>query len=270
MDVSIKAFTHVYSFLKASAELGEDVRRVVNLCDHVKLLAENNPDLQLPESIANNLQSALDLVSNIATKYESVTRLEGVKNILKAKARLEKLSVVEHQMKTVLALITASISGATSTTVNVIAMDMLKQSVALQNLSSDIDSVRVGVNDANGKLDFLVSAAVSGAVPLPKNAPAEVHDVAGRSDEWKYSDATVPNARDFMLGVDDLSVVRDLKKMVLSREGGRVAAFGVQGSGGVGKTTACTIIARDPDVRTLYNDAILWIQLGETHQPRRL
>jgi hypothetical protein len=42
----------------------------------------------------------------------------------------------------------------------------------------------------------------------------------------------------------------------------RAAAFGAQGSGGVGRTIACTITARDPNSEYLINDAILLKQLG--------
>jgi NB-ARC domain len=64
-------------------------------------------------------------------------------------------------------------------------------------------------------------------------------------------------------GPNDLSCVRTLKETVLSSSRSKFTAVGLRGSGGVGKTTACTIIANDVDVSCRFPDALLWIQLGD-------
>jgi hypothetical protein len=88
-------------------------------------------------------------------------------------------------------------------------------------------------------------------------------DSGGVKNCWKAGSFSVPNVRDFMLGPDKLTSVFTLKNTVLNSKGGTVAAVGLHGSGGVGKTTACKIIANDEDVRLRYPDAVLWIQLGD-------
>jgi hypothetical protein len=64
------------------------------------------------------------------------------------------------------------------------------------------------------------------------------NDAPAPKVEWKYSDSTVPSERDFKLRAEDLTVVRNLKEIVLYRDGRRVVAFGVRGSSGVGKRTS--------------------------------
>jgi hypothetical protein len=86
------------------------------------------------------------------------------------------------------------------------------------------------------------------------------HSPTGK-DEWTGGDSTVPSTGPFML--DDLSIVLKLRDAVLKPACGQVAAVGVRGSGGVGKTSACTIVTRDQDPTNLYKDARVWIQLGD-------
>jgi hypothetical protein len=81
--------------------------------------------------------------------------------------------------------------------------------------------------------------------------------VSVTKDEWNGGDATFPNSRDYMIG--DLYIVRELKRMVLKREGRRVVAISVQGS----EAITCSIVAHDPDIGGLYQHDIVWAQLGE-------
>jgi hypothetical protein len=69
---------------------------------------------------------------------------------------------------------------------------------------------------------------------------------------WRHNDSTVPIARHIWLEDEHFSIARELKAMVYMQNFRRVAALGVQGCGGGEITTACTIVAHDPDARDLY------------------
>jgi hypothetical protein len=80
-------------------------------------------------------------------------------------------------------------------------------------------------------------------------------------DERTGGDSTVPSARYFVLV--DLPSVLKLRETVRKPTCGQVDAFGVRGSGGVGKTRACTIVARRQAVSNLYKGARAWIRVGD-------
>jgi hypothetical protein len=124
----------------------------------------------------------------------------------------------------------------------------------LESIKRDMDSnvvwltahgvadITSGMNDANLKLDTLVAGQ--------------------NKDEWRKSWGSAPPRQDHMLGLE-LHAVQELKEAVLSSSGGNsVAAVGVKGRGGVGKTTAAIVIAHDQEVRNIFPDGILWMQLG--------
>jgi NB-ARC domain len=82
-------------------------------------------------------------------------------------------------------------------------------------------------------------------------------------DEWIGGERSLPSREGFMVGPEKLQSVADLRQAVLDcEEGGVVAAVGAHGMGGVGKSIACLLVAKDRDVREKYSDATLWINLG--------
>jgi hypothetical protein len=88
------------------------------------------------------------------------------------------------------------------------------------------------------------------------NSPAAV-------DNWIGGNSSLPRKKTFMLGPDELASVAKIKKAVIySYAEDAVASVAVQGSGGVGKTVACLVVAHDKEVAKLYPDATLWIKLG--------
>jgi hypothetical protein len=117
VDVIIKAFEHVQSVVEASGVLATQVRKVLDICKQVEQQLKKRAPGSLPDSISE-IRSTLDLVSEIATKYKNnVTRFERIKHMPKALGRLNKLGVIEGQMKTVLLLVTAHVTEETNANV---------------------------------------------------------------------------------------------------------------------------------------------------------
>jgi hypothetical protein len=82
-------------------------------------------------------------------------------------------------------------------------------------------------------------------------------------DEWIGGERSLPSREGFMVGPEKLQSVADLRQAVLDCKGGDVvAAVGALGMGGVGKSIACLLVAKDDAVRGRYSDATLWINLG--------
>jgi WD40 repeat protein len=210
---------------KADKGLAAEASRVQAICEQTRALLKCNEAACIPKEVADPAMAKVQNVESIRKKYQHHCQWSHKLNRLRrALPNLEDLRQIEIEMQ---------------------GVQVLLNTVVTVKLPADIQENHREVMDGL----------------------RDIRQVAGKdatiADAWKFSDTTVPSRREFMLGVEDLSTIRELKRTVLRRKSSSVAVISIRGSGGVGKTTACIVIANDVDVRRYFEDAILWIQLGD-------
>jgi hypothetical protein len=81
-----------------------------------------------------------------------------------------------------------------------------------------------------------------------------------RQDIWVCNFSSVPSPPSYVV---ETLYVRNLYSALLD-ETGRCRLITVHDWGGAGKTTACKLIANNANVRQIFKDGIVWIELEET------
>jgi NB-ARC domain len=69
----------------------------------------------------------------------------------------------------------------------------------------------------------------------------------------------VPAPPSYLVGTQN---VANLKKLLLD-DSGECRVVTVHGCGGVGKPTACNMLANDDTIRQRFSDGVIWVELGE-------
>jgi NB-ARC domain len=77
-------------------------------------------------------------------------------------------------------------------------------------------------------------------------------------DKWKNSFMSVPPLSSFV----ETQTIRDLRQSLLNSEK-PARLVTVHGMGGLGKATACKILAKDAQVRQQFCECIFWIEFGQ-------
>eukprot|EP00698_Gefionella_okellyi_P005844 TRINITY_DN1527_c0_g1_i6.p1 TRINITY_DN1527_c0_g1~~TRINITY_DN1527_c0_g1_i6.p1 ORF type:complete len:1174 (-),score=199.90 TRINITY_DN1527_c0_g1_i6:216-3680(-) len=66
------------------------------------------------------------------------------------------------------------------------------------------------------------------------------------------------------------TAVSQVVERLVSADATTVAAVGVAGMGGIGKTTLCVLVARDPRIAAAFPDGVFWVTLGEKCDDARM
>jgi hypothetical protein len=111
VDVIVKTFLHTRNFLQASERVADAIGRIVDICENVKELLNDNKAFAFPKSIIQSVERNFTIVRDIAVKYKNQTLGGRIRHMPKALNRLNELDKVEKQLQTVLTLIAANVAG---------------------------------------------------------------------------------------------------------------------------------------------------------------
>jgi hypothetical protein len=107
VDEVVRDFDYLYSAWEASAKLGAEAKRVLNLSKEEDGLLKKAQESSRIISAMDHVQSRLEHVSKIAAKFKNETRLKGFLTFGMARKILDDLRVIESQMGVVLQLLAA-------------------------------------------------------------------------------------------------------------------------------------------------------------------
>jgi WD40 repeat protein len=298
VDVIIKTFGLAKTFLQASRRVADAIVRIVDVCENVKELLNDNKAFAFPKSIIDSVERTLMVVRDIAEKYKNQTLGGRIRHMPKALDRLNELDKVEKQLQTVLTLIAANVAGEafanTERTVEILGeqQDSLNQVlVSIDTTSTRIETAILDVEKICGPLADLalddkveeilqrfdriderlrcLDSGMEIMLPTMESIREDTRAIKSRlsvpaettrQDIWVCNFSSVPSPPSYVV---ETQYVRNLYSALLD-ETGRCRVFTVHGWGGAGKTTACKMIANNANVRQRFKDGIVWIELGET------
>jgi NB-ARC domain len=298
VDVVIKTFWLAKNFLQASSKVADAIGRIVDICENVKVLLNDNKAFDFSKSITDKVESTLMVVQHIAEKYEKHTLGVRIWHMPKAVDRLNELDKVEKHMQTVLALIAANVAGgafantelavqilgeqqdalaqvlvsigSTSTRIETAILEVEKICGPLADFALDdkVEEILQRFDRIDESVRFLHSDMKTMLTPMA-SIRDDIHDMMSRlpalagtttrQDTWVCNFSSVPPPPMYVV---ETQYVRNLYSALLDEQR-QCRVITVHGWGGAGKTTACKMIANNTNVRRKFKDGIVWIELGE-------